>query len=365
MPWCPFAEKKPLTPGRKGFTDAIIQPRVFILHTAVSNARSLWGWFNSQPIEAHGYVLKNGHIEQYYPTQRQADANLAANDFANAWESQGYAYEKWTRKQIDAWKHLIRWEHKVEGIPMQKIARWDGEGVGYHSQFPPHWAGYSYVCPGEKRIRQYNEIIVPWLNAGAPDTKPEKKHKKQQKKDKDKSRRKINYEARVDAEPGSRPINLGSVGSDVEYVQRWLGIEEDGWFGYGTQRAVRKYQKMRGIKVDGSVGPVTWSNILGDQHDNDTDHRQRHVQDSTPVWGEWSSAAPGARQVAQWRTYPQWFAPNSVGSDVQYLQRFFGISDDGYFGENTKAVTITYQQNQGIEDNGVVGPVTWGRILSA
>lgn len=40
-----------------------------------------------------------------------------------------------------------------------------------------------------------------------------------------------------------------------------LTIDVDGWFGPQTDAAVRKFQKDQNIKVDGLVGPVTWSRI--------------------------------------------------------------------------------------------------------
>jgi Putative peptidoglycan-binding domain-containing protein len=61
---------------------------------------------------------------------------------------------------------------------------------------------------------------------------------------------------------GSRTVKLGSAGTDVQMVQRWLGVTPDGYFGPVTEAHVRAYQRMRGITVDGIVGPVTWRNIL-------------------------------------------------------------------------------------------------------
>lgn len=57
-----------------------------------------------------------------------------------------------------------------------------------------------------------------------------------------------------------------SAGRDVQYAQRWIGPSKagpaDGYFGPKTEAGVKWYQHMRGIKVDGIVGPVTWSHLL-------------------------------------------------------------------------------------------------------
>lgn len=55
-------------------------------------------------------------------------------------------------------------------------------------------------------------------------------------------------------------------GSDVEYVQRFIGEARcgpaDGVYGPKTESGVRWYQGMRGIRADGIVGPVTWQHLL-------------------------------------------------------------------------------------------------------
>lgn len=63
--------------------------------------------------------------------------------------------------------------------------------------------------------------------------------------------------------PSDLPLRVGSTGSSVKFVQRFLGIPADGIFGGQTKIAVINYQKMRGIGVDGVVGKVTWSNMKG------------------------------------------------------------------------------------------------------
>jgi hypothetical protein len=60
---------------------------------------------------------------------------------------------------------------------------------------------------------------------------------------------------------GARTLKKGMTGPDVAWVQRWLGLDDDGTFGPATESKVRAYQKMRGIAVDGRVGPKTWAQM--------------------------------------------------------------------------------------------------------
>lgn len=70
-------------------------------------------------------------------------------------------------------------------------------------------------------------------------------------------------------QPGTRTLRLvtpNMSGADVKFVQTFIGSRcgaPDGWFGPKTREGVMWYQRMRGIGVDGIVGPQTWSNMLG------------------------------------------------------------------------------------------------------
>ncbi|MGW1061632.1 peptidoglycan-binding domain-containing protein [Micromonospora rubida] len=62
--------------------------------------------------------------------------------------------------------------------------------------------------------------------------------------------------------PGSRTLRRGTDGDDVAFVQRFVGERRcgraTGAFDARTEAGVRWYQGMRGITVDGVVGPQTW-----------------------------------------------------------------------------------------------------------
>lgn len=61
--------------------------------------------------------------------------------------------------------------------------------------------------------------------------------------------------------PGARVIRRGDRGTDVAFVQRYLGLTDDGIFGGDTDAKVRRYQTMRGLTADGVVGPATWRSM--------------------------------------------------------------------------------------------------------
>ena len=70
--------------------------------------------------------------------------------------------------------------------------------------------------------------------------------------------------------PASMPtLRLGSRGSAVVDLQRRLAAAgfsagaADGIFGSRTDAAVRLFQRARGLKADGVVGPLTWGALLG------------------------------------------------------------------------------------------------------
>lgn len=53
-------------------------------------------------------------------------------------------------------------------------------------------------------------------------------------------------------------LHEGCTGEAVKVWQSILGVTIDGSFGPATDRATREYQKRHGLLVDGSVGPQTW-----------------------------------------------------------------------------------------------------------
>lgn len=58
-------------------------------------------------------------------------------------------------------------------------------------------------------------------------------------------------------------IKKGAKNVVVRYIQYRVGAAIDGSFGPETDRKVREWQKKNGLVADGSVGPKTWNKLIG------------------------------------------------------------------------------------------------------
>ena len=66
------------------------------------------------------------------------------------------------------------------------------------------------------------------------------------------------------AEPTLKKGAKGQAVKDLQEALKALGLQPgpiDGVFGKKTEDAVKAFQKLKGLEVDGIVGPITWLNI--------------------------------------------------------------------------------------------------------
>ena len=158
-------------------------------------------------------------------------------------------------------------------------------------------------------------------------------------------------------------LRYGSSGAQVRKLQQKLNfvrdyyggipaLSEDGIFGSATESAVRAYQRDKGLSQDGIVGPNTWNALIGD------------------YWLYYDGTSP--------RTEPfpgTLLRVGSSGSDVLKMQRYLNIiSDvyagigklvpDGIFGSRTKASVQSFQRLFGLSPDGIIGQLTWDRIIA-
>ena len=138
-----------------------------------------------------------------------------------------------------------------------------------------------------------------------------------------------------------RLLGYGSQGADVADVQRMLsalahyGGPIDGIFGQGTTAAVRSFQDVRGLAIDGIVGPRTR--------------------------GEIASLHTAAEGGAILTSDGSLLARGVSGATVRALQSILGLLGfdpgpiDGQFGSLTAQAVIGFQQSHNLTVDGIVG----------
>lgn len=162
-----------------------IIPNQLIFHSACDNygVEGHLSWQLGGSLESHAYTARNGDIYQIVPYSRRAQANLTANgprgDGTGAISmetgSDINALDPWTNEQIEA---LINWARdrldEFPTIARRRAPSPDAAGIGYHTMFgaPSRWTPVAKTCPGPRRIRQFEEIILPALVSGTPSRPP-------------------------------------------------------------------------------------------------------------------------------------------------------------------------------------------------
>jgi murein L,D-transpeptidase YcbB/YkuD len=130
----------------------------------------------------------------------------------------------------------------------------------------------------------------------------------------------------------------GDVEHPVRTLQHLLRAQKqtvavDGQFGAQTDRAVKSFQKIKTLPVDGIAGPKTWAAIV-----------------ITVKSGSKGDAVRGVQEEFQFR--------NLSGNPAQ------GLQIDGIFGPETDATVRGFQDALEITVDGIVGPVTWRALVS-
>ena len=146
--------------------------------------------------------------------------------------------------------------------------------------------------------------------------------------------------------PDMPMLYRGYTGDAVKTLQEKLNAKGfdsgnvDGIFGAKTYAAVTAFQKTNSLGVDGIVGKLTWAKLY----------------DATPV------------NVTPVTTQPM-LRTGSRGDAVRKLQELLNAlgydcgSVDGIFGSKTKAAVLAFQKANGLAADGIVGPLTWGKLV--
>jgi len=157
---------------------------VVCVHTIAGNPPASAAHFS---VNADGYVWQSRDTR--YRSAANADGNhrvvaVEVDDHGpefGAWNvNDGHAVPGFTSQQIEAIARVLVWVHRTHGIPLVPCpsSRPGGRGIAYHRQgIDGNWAGYAYggrvsggeiwstargkVCPGDRRITQLLNVIIP------------------------------------------------------------------------------------------------------------------------------------------------------------------------------------------------------------
>ena len=174
----------------------------------------------------------------------------------------------------------------------------------------------------------------------------------------------------ITSEAPSVPIHEGDTGRDVELLQRQLnrisvnfpGIPKiypaDGFFDRSTTDAVKKFQEVFSLYVDGIVGRATWNRIQLVYNSvknlyylNSEGLTIEELQ--TKFEGDLSlgDSGVGVLTLQYYLSYIALFVPMVSAAEM-----------DGSFGKNTENSVISFQKTYSLEPNGIVNRETWDRI---
>ncbi|SDI63186.1 C40 family peptidase [Alteribacillus bidgolensis] len=153
-------------------------------------------------------------------------------------------------------------------------------------------------------------------------------------------------------------LSSGDKNSDVSLLQRQLkdlgyyNKDITGIFGPMTEKAVRKFQINNNLQVDGMAGPKTLNKIQ-----NNPKNAQSLKSDT-----EIEEQNQNNDQISSELRY------ESRGQEVEALQAqlqqlgFLKMEPTGVYGEVTEHAVKDFQQEHGLQRDGVAGPVTLNKL---
>ena len=177
--------------------------------------------------------------------------------------------------------------------------------------------------------------------------------------------------ANIPSYPGI-PLRLGSSSEEVRTIQRQLNRigdnypaipyipQTNGIFDLTTEAAVRKFQEIFNLTVDGVVGKATWYKI-------------KSIYTGVKQLGELQSEGLTLEETD--RIFSRILREGDSGDQVRVIQYYLDVIGyfdpavpvvpiDGVFGPETRQAVIDFQTSQGLTPDGIVGRNTWNRMTA-
>ena len=169
--------------------------------------------------------------------------------------------------------------------------------------------------------------------------------------------------------PGT-PLRRGTTGPSVVTVQTELNrISQsypaipkvnpvDGIFGARTEAAVRKFQEVFGLTVDGIVGRATWYALVR-IYVAVTRLAELRSQGQKYYVNSWATTNPIQRGDRGIKVEHLQYMLSVLGAFISEIPE---VAIDGIFGPNTYSAVLAAQKRFGLPQTGVVNAATWDAI---
>ena len=174
--------------------------------------------------------------------------------------------------------------------------------------------------------------------------------------------------------PPTAVLQSGAKGENVVQLQFLLNyisvfypavptVLQNSVFDARTKNAVIEFQKNFSLTPDGIVGPATWNKLYAVYKGIDKNVERPPVPDEPSQPGINIPPYPGSP-----------LRLGSRGNDVRTMQAFLNVistiypilgklTADGIFGNETYAKVRQFQEIMGLTVDGIIGPVTWNKIV--
>lgn len=169
------------------------------------------------------------------------------------------------------------------------------------------------------------------------------------------------------------PLRLGDAGNNVRTKQVQLNRisrnypsipkinPADGVFGQETDDAVREFQRIFNLTVDGIIGKSTW-------------YRIAYLYSSVKRLSELDSEGISLDEIAQ--QFSSILSFGDTGDEVKIIQYYLAVVGNYYesippipitgdFEEATLQAVIAFQKTFGLDPDGIVGQQTWNELYKA
>lgn len=169
------------------------------------------------------------------------------------------------------------------------------------------------------------------------------------------------------------PLSVGTNGNEVRLIQLRLNristnypaipkiYPTDGIFGMETEAAVREFQRIFDLGVDGIVGKQTWYRIV---------YLYNGIKRLSEIISEGIEYADIERQ------FDEELGPGSSGRDVAGVQYFLTLISEyndaipapeinGYYDDATRRSVEAFQRASGLEVTGIIRLVDWRAIYNS